>query len=178
MKRIVISLSCILLLPLTGCLDESSSGSNRTIFRVDQNAKKEESARYGYGSKKEDRRKAARNKPSEDTIVKPENPDGSGNQSAVNDPTKTKVDPAVETTDTVAPPENTIPTEVVEKKEETPAPANTSSSGGGIPVAQMIPGKAGQVYSPFAPGKPCDVSGYPPGTVMECPYTGKEFKVP
>ena len=46
------------------------------------------------------------------------------------------------------------------------------------PSAQPIPGKKGQVYSPFAPGKPIDVSGYPAETKMRCPYTGKEFRVP
>jgi hypothetical protein len=45
----------------------------------------------------------------------------------------------------------------------------------GIPV----PGKPGLVTSPFAPDKGyVDVTGYPPGTAVEDPYTGKLFLTP
>ncbi len=46
------------------------------------------------------------------------------------------------------------------------------------PFASPVPGKFGHVYSPFAKGKEVDVSGYPPGTEVRCPYTQKIFKVP
>ena len=45
----------------------------------------------------------------------------------------------------------------------------------GIPVV----GKKGMVYSPYAPEKgQVDVDGYKRGTKVECPYTGKHFRVP
>jgi hypothetical protein len=45
----------------------------------------------------------------------------------------------------------------------------------GIPV----PGKPGLVTSPFAPDKGyVDVTGFPPGTAVEDPYTGKVFLTP
>jgi hypothetical protein len=40
------------------------------------------------------------------------------------------------------------------------------------------PGKNGIVESPFAPGKSVDIQGYPPGTAVKDPYTGKVFLTP
>ncbi|MFP6874526.1 MAG: hypothetical protein VCA55_13580 [Verrucomicrobiales bacterium] len=49
---------------------------------------------------------------------------------------------------------------------------------GNRPYADPVPGKYGRVYSPFAKGKEVDVSEFPPGTLVRCPYTQKIFKVP
>jgi len=42
-----------------------------------------------------------------------------------------------------------------------------------------VPGKPGLVISPFAPDSGyVDVTGFPPGTEVEDPYTGKIFLTP
>ena len=59
----------------------------------------------------------------------------------------------------------------------TAAPARSTAKGDhpyGIPV----PGKPHVVESPFSPGKYVDVEGFPPGTEVKDPYTGKIFLVP
>jgi len=54
-----------------------------------------------------------------------------------------------------------------------PAPRND------YPYAQPVPGKPGFVTSPFAPYEGyVDVRGFPPGTEVKDPYTGKIFLVP
>lgn len=48
-----------------------------------------------------------------------------------------------------------------------------------LPVATAVPGKPGFVTSPHAPGSGyIDVRGFPPGTQVRCPYSGKMFLVP
>jgi hypothetical protein len=54
----------------------------------------------------------------------------------------------------------------------TPAPKN-------YPYGVAVPGKAGLVTSPYAPYNGyIDVRGFPPGTEVKDPYTGKIFLVP
>ncbi|MGI8437053.1 MAG: hypothetical protein ACR2NX_09150 [Chthoniobacterales bacterium] len=49
----------------------------------------------------------------------------------------------------------------------------------GYPVALAVPGKPGWVHSPYAPkAKPIDVSAFPRGTEVQCPYTKKIFFTP
>jgi len=48
-----------------------------------------------------------------------------------------------------------------------------------LPYGTPVPGKPGLVTSPFAPdGGYVDVTGFPPGTAVEDPYTGKIFLTP
>ncbi|MGH7982168.1 MAG: hypothetical protein ACREFF_03360 [Candidatus Udaeobacter sp.] len=48
-----------------------------------------------------------------------------------------------------------------------------------LPYGTPVPGKAWLVTSPFAPDSGyVDVTGFPPGTPVEDPYTGKIFLTP
>ena len=48
-----------------------------------------------------------------------------------------------------------------------------------LPHGAPVPGKPGLVTSPFAPDSGyVDVTGFPPGTAVEDPYTGKIFLTP
>jgi hypothetical protein len=48
-----------------------------------------------------------------------------------------------------------------------------------LPYGTPVPGKPGLVTSPFAPDSGyVDVTGFPPGTQVEDPYTGKIFLTP
>jgi hypothetical protein len=68
------------------------------------------------------------------------------------------------------------------KPQSTPAP-NPVPSGpvekGDIPYAKPVPGKPGFVFSPYDQYKGyIDVRGFPPGTEVKDPYSGKSFLVP
>jgi hypothetical protein len=50
---------------------------------------------------------------------------------------------------------------------------------GELPYAKPVPGKQGFVTSPYDPYKGyIDVRGFPPGTEVKDPYSGKTFLVP
>ena len=59
-----------------------------------------------------------------------------------------------------------------------------AASGANQPITALVygtsvPGKPGLVISPFAPDSGyVDVTGFPPGTEVEDPYTGKIFLTP
>jgi hypothetical protein len=59
----------------------------------------------------------------------------------------------------------------------TPIQANRTDSSG-VPYASPVPNKPGFVYSPDNPKFLIDVRGFPPGTEVTDPNTGKPFKVP
>ncbi|MEY2560148.1 MAG: hypothetical protein QOG51_563 [Verrucomicrobiota bacterium] len=59
----------------------------------------------------------------------------------------------------------------------TPLHANRESSSA-VPYASPVPDKPGFVYSPHNPKFLIDVRGFPPGTEVNDPNTGKPFKVP
>src|ERR1700730_17988584 len=65
--------------------------------------------------------------------------------------------------------------------EGAPPAASTPSAKvakGDYPYGIAVPGKPHVVESPFSPGKFIDVEGFPPGTEVKDPYTGKIFRVP
>ena len=68
------------------------------------------------------------------------------------------------------------------KPQSTPAPnpvPNPPVEKGDIPYAKPVPGKPGFVFSPYDQYKGyIDVRGFPPGTEVKDPYSGKSFLVP
>jgi len=85
------------------------------------------------------------------------------------------VEPPPEDSDSsveLAPPENSFVAPL-------PSPAPTAvPKQDSSPMASWVKGKEGQqVLSPFTGGV-VDVSGFPPGAEVRCPYSGKIFVVP
>ena len=59
------------------------------------------------------------------------------------------------------------------------APSGASQQKTELPHGTPVPGKPGLVTSPFAPDSGyVEVTGFPPGTAVEDPYTGKIFLTP
>jgi hypothetical protein len=79
-----------------------------------------------------------------------------------------------------APPEAASPTPPPESAAPTPPPpAAPVKAKGDYPYGTAVPGKPGFVKSPFAPDQGLvDVRGFPPGTEVKDPFTGKIFLVP
>jgi len=57
-------------------------------------------------------------------------------------------------------------------------PPTTAPSDSQFPTAERVPNKPGFVFSPSDPSKYVDVSGYPSGSKVKDPYSGKIFTVP
>ena len=70
-------------------------------------------------------------------------------------------------------PEKPAPNEAVVK----PVPEQPVHVGE-IPYGKAVPGKPGFVFSPADQLKYIDVRGFPPGTEVKDPYSGKSFLVP
>ena len=91
-------------------------------------------------------------------------------------PSATTPVPIAETSPTVAPKPSPSP-----RKKSTPT-AQTSREpflyDGGFPYAKRVPGKPGYVISPFHPDGYVDVRGFPSGTEVKDPFSGKIFLVP
>ena len=61
---------------------------------------------------------------------------------------------------------------------EGPPTTATAPSDSQFPTAKRVPNKPGFVFSPSDPSKYVDVSGYPSGSKVKDPYSGKIFTVP
>ena len=65
-------------------------------------------------------------------------------------------------------------------KPPNPVPDNAPVQVGHLPYAKPVPGKPGFVFSPYDQYNKgyIDVRGFPPGTEVKDPYSGKSFLVP
>ncbi len=94
--------------------------------------------------------------------------------------TQTLVDPNAPPTEPqpTQPTEPTKPTAPEPKPNTNPVP-DAQGSPGNLPYAKPVPGKPGFVFSPYDQYKGyIDVRGFPPGTEVKDPYSGKSFLVP
>ncbi len=72
--------------------------------------------------------------------------------------------------------EETEPTQPVDHSPAVEATPNVRS--GNPEYGKKVPGKDGFVTSPYSSAGYVDVRGFPPGTEVKDPYTGKIFLVP
>jgi hypothetical protein len=87
-----------------------------------------------------------------------------------NEPTQPSPSPA---------PEQPRPEEPKPAPNPIPQPTEPPKPPGELPYAKAVPGKPGFVTSPYDPYKGyIDVRGFPPGTEVKDPYSGKTFLVP
>ena len=155
---------------------ESSNPYEDTVFRVEEGQRRGASSRYGYRGGGQDNANA--NRPPNGQ----QPPLGSGGQTQylenVGGAPGGEQDPGdgTGTSDVVDGGDGTTGAgEGTSGGSSDPTPA---ASGGDKPYADPVPGKYGRVYSPFASGREVDVTGFPPGTEVRCPYTQKIFRVP
>jgi hypothetical protein len=62
--------------------------------------------------------------------------------------------------------------------EVSPSPVPVQANAAAAPYASPVPDKPGFVYSPYDPKYLIDVRGFPPGTQVTDPNSGKVFGVP
>jgi hypothetical protein len=91
--------------------------------------------------------------------------------------------PPTDSTPSDEPSEQPPPSEPVKPPVDTtklpPAVPDQPVKVGEIPYAKPVPGKPGFVFSPYDQYKGyIDVRGFPPGTEVKDPYSGKSFLVP
>jgi len=94
-------------------------------------------------------------------------PPSSGSESPVEVPPEQQPPPSVE------------PRPAATESKPPPAVPEQAVKVGEIPYAKPVPGKPGFVFSPYDQYKGyIDVRGFPPGTEVKDPYSGKSFLVP
>lgn len=85
--------------------------------------------------------------------------------------------PPQEVVETTPPPQAPTTPEAPQQPAVPPTPPVKVE--GELPYAKAVPGKPGFVTSPYDPYKGyIDVRGFPPGTEVKDPYSGKTFLVP
>jgi hypothetical protein len=104
-------------------------------------------------------------------------PKKSGSHSPTSGDTQIAGNPPEDGQNPEKPPTETKPP-TTETKPPAPVPEPPKSVGE-IPYAKPVPGKPGFVFSPYDQYKGyIDVRGFPPGTEVKDPYSGKSFLVP
>jgi hypothetical protein len=107
-----------------------------------------------------------------------EPPRKSTKKSGFHPPSPTETAPQTDVPPEQQPPPTTDTAPTTENKPP-PAVPNPPVTVGEIPYAKPVPGKPGFVLSPYDQYKGyIDVRGFPPGTEVKDPYSGKSFLVP
>ena len=167
------TLACIASMFFIGCTQESNTNPN--AFRLEDGPNGVAGgSRYGYlGADQVQKNINQSNNQRQDGTVflDPSNPNTSG-QTGNSDSEKPKY--PVNGIGGASVNANTIN----EPPKDKPTPVDPKQPAGNKPYANPVPGKVGHVYSPFANGREVDVTGFPPGTEVRCPYTKMIFRVP
>jgi len=94
-------------------------------------------------------------------------------------PTPAPVSPDASTEESTTPKKAPGDDPTAGTKPKNPVPDNPPPQVGNLPYAKPVPGKPGFVYSPYDDkGGYIDVRGFPQGSEVKDPYTGKNFLVP
>ena len=164
------TLMCLGMIFFVGCTQDP--GSNPNAFRLEDGPNGiAGGARYGYlgaDQVKEIPNQNTNTLQNGTVFLDPSNTGGSSNDNKV-----VPKYPANDGNDT-----NTNKIVSNEPAKDKPDPENSKQPSGNKPYANPVPGKVGHVYSPFANGREVDVTGFPPGTEVRCPYTKMIFRVP
>ena len=154
-------------LALAGLAATAVSCVSRPPYPVDGNVFiKDGPPKYGWQGTNSPQNPAPSNKPPKTTGEDP---------SKLHDGNTTTTDTPPPTTDTTTPPPTDTPP-TTGGGEDVKAKPNPSAS---LPFGTPVIGEKGYVYSPYAPDKgKVDVKDIPSNTKVECPYTGKIFRVP
>ena len=161
---------CLGMIFFIGCTQDP--GSNPNAFRLEDGPNGiAGGSRYGYlgaDQVKEIPNQNTNTLQNGTVFLDPSNTGGSSNDS--------KVEPKYSVNGSND--ENTTKIVSNEPAKDKSDPEISKQPSGNKPYANPVPGKVGHVYSPFANGREVDVTGFPPGTEVRCPYTKMIFRVP